>query len=117
MKIDWNKAPIGAEFSGTTKGEQRQVFYRSIRPDGYEFIYPGMKGAEWSRNTGEPICLPLIPSGEQAVQIQLGDDVDAMVEDLKPLLDSTLNEGDVRLVCAAALDAGYSKFEIVEEDV
>lgn len=119
MKIDWSKAPEGATHAGTIKNQQRPVFYRDISPRGfgYEFIYPDLKGAEWSRNIGEPLCLPLIPRGEQAVVIQRDDSVEAMVEALKPLLDSSIYEGDVRLVCAAALDAGYRKFEIVEEDV
>lgn len=40
-----------------------------------------------------------------------------MVNTVKVLCGESIYIGDVRLVCAAILDAGYSRFEIVEEDV
>lgn len=44
-------------------------------------------------------------------------EMEQMVRDVSVFLDSSIYEGDVRMVCAAALDACYRKFEIVEEDV
>ena len=44
-------------------------------------------------------------------------EMEQMVRDVSVFLDSSIYEGDVRIVCAAALDACYRKFEIVEEDV
>ncbi|MNR34677.1 hypothetical protein D3C85_1524720 [compost metagenome] len=44
-------------------------------------------------------------------------EMERMVRDVSVFLPNSMYPGDIRLVCAAALDACYRKFEIVEEDV
>lgn len=90
-----------------------QYYYRGTRPDLEVFM-----DGEWQPSVLEPCNDKFVPAANRVEQPAVArDDVEAMVAALRPLLDSTVYEGDVRLVCAAALDAGYRKFEIVEEDV
>lgn len=58
--IDWDNAPEGAEFAGTTTRLQKAVFYRDVRPGTYQFSYHDLGGL-WDEQEGEPICTPLIP--------------------------------------------------------
>lgn len=44
-------------------------------------------------------------------------ELDHMVCEVSVLLGNSIKLADVRFVCASALDLGYRKFEIVEEDV
>lgn len=44
-------------------------------------------------------------------------EMEQMVRDVSVFLPSSMCYGDIRLVCAAAIDACYRKFEIVEENV
>jgi hypothetical protein len=118
MSIDWGKAPEGATHAGTLKGQNRQVFYRDISAYGYEFTYPDLKNWTWMRNMGEPLCVPLIPRGEQPQpDLHEAEDLEQMVETVSAITGSSVYINDIRWVCAALIDAGYRKFEIVEDDV
>lgn len=116
MNIDWSKAPEGATHAGTRRGQNRQVFYRGISAYGYEFTYHDLKNWKWMRNMGEPLCLPLIPRGEQAQhRAERSKVCDEMFGVILSMPESNRhNRSDI---CEALYDAGYRKFEIVEDDV
>lgn len=60
------KWPDGAEFMGTTKEGDPKVFYRNVGGD-YEYRYE--RDTCWSKNTGNPSHVPLIPRPtERAVE-------------------------------------------------
>lgn len=57
MQNVWSKAPKDAEFAGTLRANQMQVFYKNVTDLDCEYSY----GGSWSKNRGAPSCLPLIP--------------------------------------------------------
>lgn len=64
-KIDW---PEGAEFMGTTQQGKPVCFYRNVKDEGFEFLYPVSDGNNWERAEGrKPLHLPLIPRPAEPV--------------------------------------------------
>jgi hypothetical protein len=115
MNIDWSKAPEGA----THYCED----WHCTRTDGVQYYRcNGSKWEFWTENAKPnhwvKCSFPCRPVAEIKRSIDARVKAfDDMVKAVLGKLGSSVSECSVRDICAAALDLGYRKFEIVEEDV
>lgn len=73
--------------------------------------------AEYGVETAASCRAILFEADRKKEEAKREAEMEQMVRDVSVFLPSGIYAGDIRLVCAAALDACYRKFEIVEEDV
>lgn len=105
MNIDWSKAPEGTTHYIPETARHFACWAKSgfTMREGTQTEWVEFGGADEEIFRKRALPRP--------------EDIDVMVKTISALVGSSVYEGDVRLVCAAVRDAGYRKFEIVEEDV
>lgn len=111
MNIDWSKAPKGFDWYFQPK--------RSTGPDDLGGFYGiGPSQDRFSSESGSYILfkdLPSVPEMFIVASRPTPTERDKTIEDLTRVIDEAFKR-DVKFA-QAVYDAGYRKFEIVEEDV
>lgn len=111
MNINWEDAPEGAEGHGYLGFRKQAVWFGA---DWYEYLLSGRRHTFGGPNCyfkWEVSCITANPNLDEEMARA------AAVTEMEEFLRNGGLTSDYNGVCKALYDAGYRKFEIVEDDV